>query len=692
MSKQTFRFFIILLLTTSQAFQAEPYCNGYSRQNSDTRSSYPLKTPRVLIVTTSVPPYDHLSRKFFIDLFEYGIVCDVASTTNYLSMNRVSYDIILFSGYSNPEDPSHIKREACLDVLSGRKLIFLGSLIFIRTDEAGNKIEQDFGLKTVLGLPRECDLWSPKLSPTIEVSDGDDFLRVNQTNLTGVALNYFDELVEGGENRTNGYIKDCYSDSYFLLTNSKGAWISRGLSDLVHFGKVVAKVWWGNTEIRFGFSLNRKGGKQIFIWRVDADGGVEEEGFKWLDDISKAYRLKTSMAAIGKYLNSETAQYWRVIDENDLFEIGVHSYYHGSYETDLKWEVIETYRLLQHYGINVTKIFMGWGDSSWNSSQLESLYQCSWKIIHSSLAHSRSGRLSRYERLGVDVTSGMAAAGNLTDRVPPTLAHTSLSDYQAEIQNLNFTHENILCFQEAGTRMLPFILLTHDYSWKMKFYNDYGPLRYQIENFLSWVRAKGVKSMWLSDYHLIYFDAHEGSIIRDGNDITVIRPNSRANDIKIYVGSNNTYAIGNSILNQRIVDGSLYIGLTPEETSSLKLIELGNDEAEVASRLYEVWDKIDSSEENEFKSANAKSLAHKAMQEYKYAMTEFNHGRYADTDQYLSDALKSLDQAFKEEETYLRRLQIISDMTLPLIFTIIIAGVSTMLFIQRLKRGRSKIH
>lgn len=674
---------IFLVLTIFLAFQPQTRADIDGLPHGE-QNTYLLSTPRVLIVSSSMAPFNYLSRIIFIDLFEYGIVPDVASTTKYLSIDRAGYDIIFFSGYSNPEDPTEIKKEAIIDVLSGRKVVFVGSEIFQKTNENGDVIKRDHGLKTVLGLPAEQEYWSPDLVVDLELSENDDFFKENKDMPPRMGLNYFDKIVREGENRTTGYIRNRENSIYFLLTNSKGAWISPKLSSWVHFGKVVAKLWWGSTSTRFGFSLDRKDGKQIFIWRVDADS-CDEQGFVWLDNLSRTYKIKVSIGAIGKHIENDTkrASYWKVIDKNELFEIGVHSYYHGSYQTDLLWEVTETYKLLRSYGINASKIFLGWGTSSWNSSQLESLYQSGWTIVHSSYSTSRSGKLDDCERFGISF-SDIAATGDLLETKPVPLGHTSLSDYNAKIQNLNFTRVNILCFQEARFRMLPFILLTHDYSWRVDYSNEFGSLKSQIESFIAWARNEQIKPMWISEYYLIYHDAHRGNIVMDGNIITVTRPNAQANDVKIYVGTNSMYAKGDSIVNQRILNGWLYISLRPEKTSKITLTHLEEASAALAMKLYEGWEKVDAALEDRLESKKARDLVQKAMQQYQAALNEFNNDRYDDVTKYLSELTESLEQAFLAEKAYQRQVRM-----RPLILilvTTIAGGLAILLQLYHMRR------
>ena len=119
--------------------------------------------------------------------------------------------------------------------------------------------------------------------------------------------------------------------------------------------------------------------------------------------------------------------------------------------------------------------------------------------------------------------------------------------------------------------MLPFIFLTHDYSYNAtRWRNNYGPGKDQIPAFLSWLTNTGKNSLFMSQFLDLYYDANNGMIVRNGDQWSVTR-RGNANDIKIYVGSEPTYATGRSVISQIKINDWLYITLRSERESNFSL-------------------------------------------------------------------------------------------------------------------------
>jgi hypothetical protein len=527
-------------------------------------SSIETHTPRVLIVTSSFPPYLRGVRQVITDLLEYGIVPNVTGTQVYVSMDRSNYDIIIFAGHSNPVDPGKIVAAANEDASSGRKLVFLGSLIF---EETYPSSKAEYALKQILGMPSGADTYQGGITPRFNSTD---FAKEGRPVDIHYA-SYFNSKPPD----TIAYISDAQlADHYYLLMNARGAWVSWELKDFIDFGKVIGRLWF--TTIPFGFSLNRKAGLPIVVWRVDADDSDNCEELAWIDSLATQFQLEVSVGAVASKISNASAACWRKLAQDPLVEVVVHSYYHGSYDTDIVKEVVGTYETLLAYGVQAKKVFLGWSDSTWNSSQIETLYSLGWDRIDSSRSPTRSGSeppvlAGDYEGLGIDDRYSVYVLGNFTAAPPIPGLNAGLIDFYAWQHDIDFVNPNQLSFRVNSDRMLPFLFLTHDYSGNEgSFADSHGSLREQVTKFLAWLIGMGISSIPMSEFLDLYSDANRGMIYQDGDQFTVIRV-GKVNEVKIFVGSKEPMAIGSSVLSQAIVGGWLYVSLRNETKSVFRV-------------------------------------------------------------------------------------------------------------------------
>ena len=79
------------------------------------------------------------------------------------------------------------------------------------------------------------------------------------------------------------------------------------------------------------------------------------------------------------------------------------------------------------------------GESSWNSSQIQTLYALGWRAIDSSSTSLRT--TGRYEGLGIDDRYSVEVIANFTYG-PPIPGLNAISDFSSYALNLNFTHES----------------------------------------------------------------------------------------------------------------------------------------------------------------------------------------------------------------------------------------------------------
>jgi len=514
--------------------------------------------PKVLIVTSTVEPQRARARHLWTDLFEYGITANVSSTSTYNSMNRSNYDIIIFSGYSNPVDPEDMYLNMLTDVNAGRKLLFMNHYPFMQIDQNWEILKTYYRLG-IVDMPE--DFPSGRFDEPSELSlggnPGDSYLKDADLSLSYA---YFFSTLPGS---AIGWVKDETSGRFFAIFTDKGGWIGEYSCTALHMGKVVAKIWWGKTDKSFGFSMNVMYGAPVFLWRVDADRSKEEAPLNWLGDLATLHSLKFSIGARGERITSDIiAGYWRNLATNELVEIGVHTFTHQSpiSTRNITHEVIDTYDLMLSYDIPTEKFFLGWGTSDWSWQQIKTLFNYGWTIIHSSREH-----------IFVDDTYNINTIANFTV-APPLLGLTGRADWNAYNDNFNFTKANISYFQKRKDAHLPFLLLTHDYIiHNESYYNDYGPLKDQIEAFFDWLGSQGVYSVWITEYYDFFQDTFRTMITRSNNTFSVTRPKAKANFVKIFVGNNHTYAVGTSVLTQKILDGWLYVTLKPETTSTFTL-------------------------------------------------------------------------------------------------------------------------
>lgn len=514
--------------------------------------------PRVLVVTSTVEPQRARTRHLWTDLFEYGIVANVSSTSTYNSMNRSSYDIIIFSGYSNPVDPEDMYLNMLSDIDAGRKLLFMNHYPFKQTYPDGTTLKTHYKL-SIVDMPG--DFPSGRFDSPSDLNlvsnPGDSYLKDADPSLSYAY--YFSTLPDSAI----GWVKDESSGHYFAIFTDKGGWIGEYSCIALHMGRVVAKIWWGETDRGFGFSMNVMYGAPVFLWRVDADRSREEAPLIWLSDLAIQDSLKFSIGARGGRITSDAiAGYWRDLATNPLVEIGVHTFTHQSpiSAQNITHEVIDTYELMLSYNIPMERFFLGWGTSDWSWQQIKTLFDYGWTVIHSSREH-----------IFVDDIYNVNTIANFTV-APALFGLTGRCDWNAYNDNFNFTKANIEYYNKCREAHLPFLLLTHDYVYHNEsYYNDYGPLKDQIEVFFDWLRFQGVYSVWITEYYDFFHDTFMARISKNNSTFTVTRPKAKANFVKIFVGNNQTYAVGTSVLTQKIMDEWLYLTLKPETTSVFTL-------------------------------------------------------------------------------------------------------------------------
>jgi len=515
--------------------------------------------PKVLVVTSTVEPQRAKTRYLWAHLFEYGIVANVSSTSTYDSMNRNDYDIIIFSGYSNPVDPEDMYLNMLTDIDAGRKLIFMNHYPFKQTYPNGTTLKTYYKL-SIVDMPEDfpSGRFDSPSELTLVGNPGDSYLKDADPSLSYAY--YFSTLPES----TIGWVKDKGSSRYFAIFTDKGGWIGEYSCTALHMGKVVAKIWWGKTDKSFGFSMNVMYGKQVFLWRVDADLSKQEAPLNWLSDLATHHSFKLSIGARGERITSDViAEYWRDLATNELAKIGVHTFTHRRPISirNITHEVIDTYELLLSYDIPTEKFFLGWGTSDWSWQQIKTLYDYGWTVIHS----SREGYMP--DTYNINIIANFTVA-------PPLLGLTGRCDWNAWNLNFNFTKANIEYYMVRKQDHLPFLLLTHDYIfYNESYYNDYGPLKDQIEAFFDWLGSQGVYSVWITEYYDFFEDTFTAMISKTNNTFTVTRPKAKANFVKIFVGDKQTLAVGTSVLTQKKLDGWLYITLKSETTSTFILID-----------------------------------------------------------------------------------------------------------------------
>ena len=611
------------------ALLALPHCSAHT--TNLTSEAGESRLPRILIVFSTYPPAMSGPRQVILDLFEYGIVANVTGTHIYVNMDRSEYDIIIFAGFSNPVDPGQIVARALEDVSHGKKLVFLGSTIFEETDASGRVLKSQFALKRLLGMPAEVEKYNK--TTTLSLYSSEDFAKEGQ-NLTIGAISYF-------ENKTSDTIAFMSTPDhrhYCLLINSRGAWVAPEIANYLHFGKVIARLWFGGSSSRFGFSLDRVAGLPIVVWRVDADYSNSSEALQWIDGLARQHNLKVTIGARGGRINIVTAIYWRNLAKNPLVEIAVHSYYHRSYRTDILQEVLGTYETLIAYDIPAKQVFQGWGyapglqpGNSWNYTQIQALYAHGWRMIHSPAGGNRvglaAGNSDDYEGLGLGDFASACVIGNFTSG-PPIVGHAGTSDFDAWHDNRNFTAVNTMSFKENTDRMLPFIFETHDYSYKEStFKNTYGTVKNQVQIFLGWLAGKNVTSIWLSDYLQLYFDANEGVITQVGSQF-VVKRHGFVNEVKVYVGSDPVYASGPSVVFQRNVNGWLYVSLKSEPISTFNLEPRGELLSEILRLQVLIHDDLLLLGKQEPQSNETQRALENATKLYERAVKDLQEGEY----------------------------------------------------------------
>jgi len=516
------------------------------------------RLPKVLVVTSTEEPQYAMARHLWTDLFEYGIIANVSSASTYSSMDRSNYDVIIFSGYSNPVDPEDMYLNMLIDIDASRKLIFMNYYPFMQTSSDGTPLKTYYKLG-IVDMPE--DFPSGKFHKPRELSlvgnPGDSYLKDEDPSISNAY--FFSTLPVSAI----GWVKDETSNRYFAIFTDKGGWIGERSCTTLHMGKVVAKIWWGKTGRSFGFSMNVMYGKQVFLWRVDADKSEKKAPLNWLGDLATQHSLKFSIGARGERIASDAiAGYWRNLATNELAKIGVHTFSHQSpiSAQNITHEVIDTYELMLSYDIPTEKFFLGWGTSDWSWQQIKTLYDYGWTIIHS----------SREDKFVPD-TYNINTIANFTV-APALLGLTGRCDWNAYNENFNFTEANINYFQKRKEVHLPFLLLTHDYIFDDEsYYNDYGPLKDQVEAFFDWLGSQEIYTVWITEYYEFFQDTFMATISKNNTTFTVTRPKAKANFVKIFIGNNQKYAVGTSVLTQKISDGWLYVTLKPETTSTFIL-------------------------------------------------------------------------------------------------------------------------
>ena len=260
--------------------------------------------PRVLIVVSGYPPYCcYGARPIVVDLLEYGIVPNVTGTSIYVNMNREKYDIIVFAGHSNPVDPDVIVKSALADIAEGKKIVILGSAIFERRGPSEEIVNKHYAFGEILGIPSE-QLRSGSIEGSL--SSTDDLFKSYPPESYSASLSSRSRYFAVRPNGTIAYVDDSNpGHHYYLLMTSRGAWISTDIIEYLHFGKVVAKLWFGNSP--FGFSLDRSAGLPNIVWRVDADYSNDAQALEWLNQLARNYTVRMTLGAVGGKIDDEAA-------------------------------------------------------------------------------------------------------------------------------------------------------------------------------------------------------------------------------------------------------------------------------------------------------------------------------------------------------------------------------------------------
>jgi len=526
-------------------------------------TEHEVSMPKILIVIPSEDTDPWLAKVVYYDFLEMGWVADITTYEKYNQVgNSLGHNVFVLVSYQRAQP--RIEQTLGLYIFVGGKV------------DAAHPVYQT--LRESLRLPNLRFAFSNE--STYLESTHDLFKDPNARRIEKGSYAEF-----GATPQLTAYVRG--SGRYYLVVGEWFAWASADVATKLDLGKVLSVLYFGSTPA-FGFSLGTKMGKQVFVWRVDADGGTYVSALRWISDLSALYEFKVSVAVIGGKVNADDARFWVRFAKNPLVELGVHSFHHGSYDTDIMFEVQGTYEHLSSLGIPVKKLFMGWGGSNWNETQIDQLRRSGWWMIHSTSAQPRSE--DGTERLGINPRHGVWVAAMAPEPEPAIIGHSSLQDYNSVLEDRNFTEVNIASFNLSASRGLPFVLLTHEYSFNPRYGNSYGDMKTQVERFLEWVSTKDVSSIFLSELLATYHAANKGSIVTDGTHFAVKLREPLGVDVKVYVGSPSVRASGQDVLSQRYSGGWLYIGLRPATVSSFSL-ETGKppSEDQHTPRTYKIW-------------------------------------------------------------------------------------------------------
>ena len=106
------------------------------------------------------------------------------------------------------------------------------------------------------------------------------------------------------------------------------------------------------------------------------------------------------------------------------------------------------------------------------------------------------GEKANYEGLGIYDQASAYAVANFT-AAPAILRINGLTDYYSWRANLSFTQGNQVAFAQNTEKMLPFIMLTHDYFLETPsdYSNTFGTLADQENAFFNWLGGQSVSPL-----------------------------------------------------------------------------------------------------------------------------------------------------------------------------------------------------
>ena len=507
-----------------------------------------------------------------------GYPFDVVNYGRFANMSLAGYDVIILNGYSRTATLSAISSKCAVALSQGRKVFINGYSPYCRYDASGNLVETLCYSNTLFGATVSA---STLLNGHVLVAVPSIIEKDPAFTSIGLSWDYVRWFTIGGNQppykltTTNGHILGFLGPQGGAIDD--GADFEMGLLD---YGKIVTYLRSGDGA-GIGFANDRIEGTHIASFEVHCDVTNDLTSINQLNQWSSDLQIPLTNLLVYRKLDAPSVAAWNALT-NPYMLIGSHSRTHPQtwpLVTDIAYETtgaIAAQKLLVPSTIN----YLDWSgnmdpstsqiDQSWASGLIFGAGGYGYRAIY-----THWGGTIFFQQMPTNKTWFINLSNSTS--TPYCFGQTIHTDHGIWGRGMDYFQE----VQTSYAANLKYGVFTygyiHDYTVNpLLGYATNGVLMAdQIHSALVYLKSQGVKFIPTDQLILRLRDYITGNITRTVNPdatetVTVTRPNSRINEIKIGLrGDMVPVASGASVLSQHGIGEYLYVTLLPETTSTI---------------------------------------------------------------------------------------------------------------------------